>query len=25
MQESFAMILLSIVGGQPRELGLVPC
>jgi DNA gyrase subunit A len=24
MQESFGMILLSIVGGQPRELGLVP-
>src|SRR5258708_8925421 len=24
MQESFHMILLSIVGGQPRELGLVP-
>jgi DNA gyrase subunit A len=24
MQESFHMILLSIVGGQPRELGLIP-
>jgi DNA gyrase subunit A len=24
MQESFGMILLSIVGGQPRELGLIP-
>jgi len=24
MQESFGMILLSIVGGQPRELGLLP-
>jgi DNA gyrase subunit A len=24
MQESFGMILLAIVGGQPRELGLVP-
>ena len=24
MQESFGMILLSIVGGQPRELGLMP-
>ena len=24
MQESFGMILLAIVGGQPRELGLIP-
>src|SRR6202789_3753483 len=24
MRESFGMILLSIVGGQPRELGLIP-
>ena len=24
MQESFGMILLSIVAGQPRELGLIP-
>src|SRR5207249_12186805 len=24
MQESFGMILLSIVGGQPRELGIIP-
>ena len=25
MQESFGMILLAIVGGQPRELGLFSC